>query len=178
MVNTTPTVAVTAASPTICTGQNTSLTLSGASTYTLLNTGSPVSSGAIITPTTTTTYSVQGSSANCTGAFTQQLITVNPLPVVTAVTSNTSICSGNTATLTAGGATTYTWTSTGSTNTVIAVSPAASTNYIVTGTDANNCSNTQTVGLVVNPTPTVTIAATSGNVMLRTNYHPNSSYGQ
>jgi gliding motility-associated-like protein len=162
-VNTTPTVAITAANATICNGQSTSLNLAGANTYTLLNTGNPVTSGASVSPTTTTTYSIQGSIGTCTSATTQQLVTVNPLPTVTAVSNATTICVNQSATLTAGGAQTYTWTSPASTNTVITVIPTTTTSYVVMGTDANNCVNTQTVTLMVNQLPTIT-ASTITNV--------------
>ena len=71
-------------------------------------------------------------------------IFVNPSPTVTASTSNTLICVGQTATLTSNGANTYSW-STSATGSVVAVSPTVNTNYTVTGTDINGCTNTSSI---------------------------------
>lgn len=76
-------------------------------------------------------------------------ITVNALPNVTGTASpGTSICTGDQATLTGGGATSYTW-SNGVTDGVAFTPTVGSTTYTVTGTDANSCTNTATVTLVV-----------------------------
>jgi hypothetical protein len=79
-------------------------------------------------------------------------VTVNSLPTVNASTSSSVICTlptQQTATLSATGAITYTWSN--STNgSSTAVSPSVTTTYTVTGTDANGCENmaviTQSVG--------------------------------
>ena len=68
-------------------------------------------------------------------------ITVNQLPNLNIVTNNNLLCTGQTASLTASGATSYTW-NTSSSNTVIAVSPTVTTSYSVIGTDNNGCKNT------------------------------------
>src|SRR5258706_2524339 len=95
---------------TICVGQSTMLTAGGANTYTCspstalsATTGSSVSAN----PSSTTTYTVVGDLNGCTGS-TQVTVTVNPLPVVT-VTTPAAICAGQSVTLTAGGASTYSW---------------------------------------------------------------------
>lgn len=59
-----------------------------------------------------------------------------------------TICAGNTVTLTATGASSYTWT-TGATTNTIAVSPTVTTTYSVTGTGTNGCVSTQTVNIAV-----------------------------
>jgi hypothetical protein len=71
-------------------------------------------------------------------------ITVNPLPTINAGTTNTLICSGQTATLSASGANTFTW-SPGGTGASIVVSPSVNTVYTVSGTDSNGCQNTTTI---------------------------------
>jgi hypothetical protein len=111
----------------------------GASTYTFS------SGSAIVSPTSTTSYSVTGtSSAGCvSSSATISNITVNPLPTITANSSASLICGPpfqGTATLTGGGASTYTWNTTATTNT-ISVTPSVTTSYTVTGTDANGCVN-------------------------------------
>jgi hypothetical protein len=55
--------------------------------------------------------------------------------------------------LTASGATNYTWDN-GVTNSVV-FSPSATLTYLVTGVDANNCSNSDQVTVTVNPLPII-----------------------
>lgn len=149
LVNPTPTVSVN--SPTLCVGQNTILTASGASTFTW-NTG-PTTATISISPTVTTNYTVTGSSgAGCTNT-TITTVSVNPNPTITV--NSASLCSGQTTTLTASGATSYTW-NTGPNTSVIIISPTITTNYTVSGS-ALGCSNSLTTSVIVNPNPTVTI---------------------
>ena len=91
---------------TICQGQSTTLTASGATTYSW-NNGLGAGNPKIVSPTTTTTYTVTGTTAGCVTTD-QVTVTVLPPPTVT-VSPNTAICAGASTTLTASGATTYTW---------------------------------------------------------------------
>jgi PKD repeat protein len=145
-VNSTPTV--TANSATICPGSSANLTASGGTSY-LWSTGATTSSISV-TPTSNTNYSVTGTSNGCP---TTKLVsvTVNTNPTVTA--TGVTICSGSSANLTATGATAYSW-NTGATTSSISVSPSATTNYTVTGSNFG-CTNTKTLSVIVNPTPTV-----------------------
>ncbi|MES2764037.1 MAG: T9SS type A sorting domain-containing protein [Bacteroidota bacterium] len=148
-VKATPTVAVSNA--TICSGTSANLTASGASTYSW-STGAGTASISV-TPTTTTTYTVAGTNTlNCSNTKTVS-VTVKTTPTV-AVT-NATICSGNAITLTASGATTYSW-STGATTASVSVTPSVATNYTVTGTTVG-CVNTKTVSVTVKTTPTVAV---------------------
>ncbi len=87
----------------------------------------------------------------CSGQSYSFSVTVNPEPVVNVTSAST--CAGQTAILTASGASTYTWsagaTSTG-TNTASASPPATHT-YTITGTNSYGCSNTTTSTVTVNP---------------------------
>lgn len=161
-VNTTPTVAVSDA--TICAGASTVLTASGANTYTW-STG-PTTATISVSPTVTTIYTVTGRAGHgntCTDTKTVT-VTVNQLPTVTAVANPTSICVGQTATLTAGGANTYMW-STSATTTVTTVTPSLTTVYTVTGTTSFGCISTKTVTVLVGPvTPTLTVNSSSFNI--------------
>ncbi len=71
-------------------------------------------------------------------------ITVNQLPNIGIVSNNTLLCVGETTSLTANGATSYTW-NTASSNTIISISPTVTTSYSVIGTDDNGCKNTSTI---------------------------------
>jgi len=65
-------------------------------------------------------------------------VVVNTVPVVSAVSSHSVLCSGFSSTLTASGANTYTWIAGPSTN-VYTVSPTSNTTYTVIGESANTC---------------------------------------
>jgi hypothetical protein len=126
-VNPLPTISVN--SGTICSGKSFTMTPSGAITY------SYSSGGAVVTPTIGTTYTVTGTDVNGCNNTTVSSVTVNATPVVS-VNSGT-ICSGNSFTIIPSGATTYSYSGGGA-----VVSPTASTNYTVTGTNTVNCSST------------------------------------
>ncbi|MDX2173381.1 MAG: SBBP repeat-containing protein [Bacteroidota bacterium] len=123
----------------ICNGSSFIITPSGANTYT-------ISGGAsIVNPTISSSYSVTGTDINgCVSSnFVVSSVTVNALPIINTTSSNSLICTGQTASINATGANTYTWSSGGIGSTEI-VSPTVTTNYTVNGTDANGCNNTST----------------------------------
>ncbi len=64
-----------------------------------------------------------------------------PSPTISAVSSTSLLCSGQTATLTGSGANTYSWNP-GGTGTTVVISPTVTTDYTLTATAANNCTNT------------------------------------
>lgn len=129
-VNATPTISVNSGS--ICSGNNFTITPSGASTYTIEG------GSAVKTPTATTSYTVIGkSTAGCVSStFAISSVTVNAVPVISV--PSTTICAGSTATLTASGANTYTW-NTGSNTAFITASPSSNTTYTVNGTSLQGC---------------------------------------
>lgn len=149
-VHATPTL-VTSSSPTagVCEGHTTTLTVTGALTYSWVGASAP-GANFVVTPAATTDYTVSGvSSAGCI-ASTVHNLNVFPAPVVTAVTNKQLVCSGGSATLTAGGANTYSWTNNSATTTTTVVNPLASTIYTVTGTyTSNGCSTENTVSVNV-----------------------------
>lgn len=144
-----------------CFGVAANLQATGGATYTWSPaTGLSCTSCAspVATPLSTTTYTVTGANASgCTGTD-QVTITVNPLPQVNAG-ADQGVCTGGSVTLNAGGAGTYNWspaTGLSCTNcTTPTASPAATTVYTLTGTDANGCTNSDQVTVTINPLPTV-----------------------
>lgn len=126
---------------TICEGKTTSLTASGATSFSW--TATILTSTISVNPVITTTYIVTGITAGCskTAAVT---VSVNALPVVTVSSSSTLSCLGESVTITSGGASTYSWDN-GANTASILVSPAVNTTYTVTGTDVNSCVNTATI---------------------------------
>jgi hypothetical protein len=146
-VNSLPTVTANITNSVICFGNLTTLNGSGASTYTW--TGG-VTNATPFSPTTTSSYTLTGTSvAGCTSTNSAvQSVTVNSLPSINASPSASMICFGQSATITASGATTYTW-NTNATTSLITVTPNISTSYTVHGTNANGCSSSGSVTILV-----------------------------
>jgi hypothetical protein len=155
VVNTLPTITV--ASGAICPGNSFTLTPSGAISYTY-------SGGTdIVSPQTTTNYSISGTSADgCVSALpaVATVSVVNTLTVT--ISGNSTICEGDTLYLTANGASNYLWDSGFTTNT-IAVSPQANATYSVLGV-SGTCTNSASFSVLVNPAPLISV--NSGSICL------------
>ena len=137
-----PSLTVSIAGPTIiCNGQSATLTASGATSYSW-DSGA-TSNSIIVTPSTTTNYSVLGAFATCTSNAAASL-SVAFQPTVTAFATNSVICIGNSGTITAFGATTYSW-NTGAITQYIAVTPSVNTTYTVTGVSSGICTSSAIV---------------------------------
>ena len=90
------------------------------------------------------------------------IITVNTLPIIT-TSNDTAICLGDCAQLNATGGTIYAWTPGSSLSDSAIFNPIAcpiiATNYLVTVTDANNCFDTSSVTVTINPLPIISASA-------------------
>jgi gliding motility-associated-like protein len=159
----TPTLSINQAS--ICAGQQTAtLTAGGAAGYTWtpstgLNTGS---SGTVIAnPTVTTTYTIVGANGNCRDMTTTQVV-VNPLPVMTV--NSATICSGASITLSASGASTYSWSPglflNATSGPSVTATPPASIVYSITGT-IGSCTAVVQSSVTVTPSPSLTVNSAS-----------------
>lgn len=140
-----PVLTIFADKQVVCAGKPVNISVSGASTYTW-STGSN-SSFITVNPTTGTSYTCIGSSALGCSAVMSQSVAVNALPVVTGSTDKAEICRGESATLTGGGAVSYAWSSSSIfvQSAVAVVAPVVNTTFILSGTDANGCTNTVSV---------------------------------
>ena len=142
--------------PTAILGNTITCSGSGSSTYSIANVSGATSytwslpagwSGSSNTNSISATPGASGVftvvAGNACGASPQQNlnVTVNPLPVITVSTNISVLCEGESATLTASGASTYTFNP-GGTGTSIVVTPPVTSVYTVSGTNANGCSNT------------------------------------
>jgi hypothetical protein len=141
-------ISLNSSSNPICIGQSVTLSTDAASN--IVWSGSPSTGNSIVvSPNVTTTYSVAGTStANC-NTNAQITIVVNPLPVLSAIVTPTTLCVGKTATIVANGASTYTWNG-GPTGTALLVTPGTTTSYNLTGTSPFGCLNSTTVSVNVN----------------------------
>ncbi|MBS1634568.1 MAG: gliding motility-associated C-terminal domain-containing protein [Bacteroidetes bacterium] len=139
----------------ICQGQQTILNASGATNYTWSNGASTPSVS--LNPNSTSSYTVIGSIGSCTQSVVTT-VTVDPIPIIT-ISGNTTICSGNTGTLNATGATTYSW-NTGNTGASLLINPGSASVYSVTGI-TGICSNTASIQVNVSPTPSLGITGST-----------------
>jgi PKD domain/Secretion system C-terminal sorting domain len=121
-------------------------------------------------------YSATFTDGNgCSGMSNSIAVTVNPLPTVSiSATGNTTLCQGQTVTITSSQNTGNAWSNGGINN---SVTVGTSGNYSTTYTDVNGCSaNSNSINVIVNALPQATITAngntsfcTGGSVTLSSN---------
>lgn len=144
---------------TVCAGESVTLTATGTGTISWNN---GITDGTAFVPTSSATYIVTLTSGACSNTD-QVLVTVNSLPTVSAG-ADQSVCAGASVTLNGSGVTNVVWN-----NGVIngtAFVPSVTTTYTVTGTDANQCTNTDQVLVTVNPLPTATAVPSTGTTLI------------
>ncbi|MES2566150.1 MAG: M43 family zinc metalloprotease [Bacteroidota bacterium] len=161
---TAPTLTLSPLSPTICfgTSQTLSVTTSGSNSI-LWSTGAGTSSISV-TPTITSSYNatVTNTVNGCSASKTTSVI-VNAIPSLTLNSTSASICAGQTVTLTASGASTYSWSPGAQTTTVITANPTGNSSYTVRGFNGS-CSSTKTITINVAATPSVITSITNTTI--------------
>jgi len=153
-VNPVPNPLVTPPSVAICSGQTTSFTASGGTSY-LWNNGSGNATINVAPPVTTTYTVTVTNNFGCTNSATA-VVNVNPLPTAIITPAAPSICPGSSVNITASGGASYLW-STGATTAMINVSPLTTTTYSVTVTSLFGCASVTSATVTVNPIPGVAI---------------------
>ena len=153
-----PTVSPVASSSSLCSGQSVTLTgVGNATNYAWSGGSGGITNGVGFTPGLTATYTVIGTSAlSCTASATIP-VTVVATPVAPPTAQPALICIGGSSTLTATGATNYTWTSatqTVNTATFVVTPNIGTTSYTVTKANAN-CVDVKVISVVTNPLPTI-----------------------
>ncbi|GIV29918.1 MAG: hypothetical protein KatS3mg028_0984 [Bacteroidia bacterium] len=153
-------ITVNPSSVNACVGTAVSFTATSTNTAATINwyagyTGTIViSTGSVITMTYTTPGVYTLYAGTCPGIVrTAVTITVSPTPTITV--NSSTICSGQSATLIANGASSYTWNTGATTNSVI-VTPTTNTSYTVSG-GSGSCIDSKTTQVIVNPSPTITV---------------------
>jgi hypothetical protein len=162
-------IAVTANASTtnICSGASVNLSTAGATTYSWTSNPAGFTSTSAtpsVNPTTTTTYSVVGTSNGCNSPAATITVNVNSASSLSITPSKSSICSGESVTLTASGGNTYSWSGPSSysgTGNPILVSPSATGTYTVTATTAAGCIATASQSITVTSAPSILIAGTT-----------------
>jgi hypothetical protein len=159
IVNPLPMVTATSSNDTVCAGDSVMVMGGGATSYTWDN---GVTDNVNFAAMSTTLYTVTGTDVN--GCMNTDTVTVhvNALPMVTATSSNDTVCAGDSVMVMGGGATSYTWDNGVTDNMNFAA--MSTTLYTVTGTDGNGCMNTDTVTVHVNALPMVTAAASDDTI--------------
>lgn len=163
--STNPNLSITAVSSqsVICSGNSVSLTAGGATSYTWLPinlTGSMV----VVSPGTSNVYTVIGATlSGCPNTASLSQI-VNPTPTLLTSASSTFICSGQSITLSASGANTYTWQPGALSGSVQVVSPLFTGTYTLTAHNTFSCSASALISLSVNPTPTLNVSVSNSFV--------------
>jgi gliding motility-associated-like protein len=149
-VNPNPVISATSFPPVICIGTSSSLSASSDISGTSFDwipgglSGSPV----VVTPATSTVYSVTGTASGCTATATVD-ITINPMPVVTITTADElPVCVGNSVTLQASGASSYTWASPPANTSSVVVTPLDNDTITVYG-ESQNCWDTASFAIPV-----------------------------
>jgi hypothetical protein len=157
-----PSVTVTAANATICSGNNAVLTANGANTYVWAPNGATTAINND-QPQNNTSYTVTGTNS-VTGCSNQAVINiaVKKSPTITGFAMPPVVCEGKTSNLSASGASTYTWAA-GGTGSVKTVTVTGAANYSVIGTGTNGCQASAVVAVASMPAPVV-----SANVSAQT----------
>ncbi len=160
VVSPNPTVNISTPTTSICIGDSLLLTGNGAINYVWLPSSSTGTS-IYVKPANSTGYSVVGTNSfGCTDTGFVN-ITVNTIPVLSVLPSKALICFPDTVTLSASGATSYTW-NTGATTTSISVLVFSNTNYTVSG--SNGCKSTTSFSLTGVNRPNVTITPSKSSL--------------
>lgn len=170
---TVPVISITPANPTLCLNATSTLTASGASSYTwsTLTAGSTVA----VSPTSNENFTVTGQNSDGCISTKVASVTVNPLPVVNVQPSTSvTICNGESASFTVSGGNTYTWNPGGSTSNVFSVTPSGASFYSVDVTDSKGCQNSALITLLVNSCTGIKENASNANFV---NVYPNPSTG-
>ena len=145
----TPTITI-AGTAAISAGATTSLTASGAATYTwtALGSSNPLS----VTPSATTFYSVTGSACGVNSAYVTYIVAVSASPSITV--NSGAICSGSSFTMDPTGGTWYRITG-GS----AVVSPTTNATYTVTSSNVAGCNGSAVSTVTVTARPIVSLLA-------------------
>jgi serine protease len=147
-----PIPSATATPPAICIGNSSTLNALNGVSYQW--NGYPPSPTAtqVVSPTSTTIYTVTVTGSNGCSASQGVTVTVHTLPNANATANPLFICVGSSTLISATpGMTSYIWNPGGSTNAAFSASPSTTTIYSVTVVDGNGCTGTDTAKVIVDP---------------------------
>lgn len=152
----------------ICAGDSLQINVSGANAFSWAPAGGlSTTSGPTVkaSPSATTTYTLTGFNSLGCKTDTNIVLQVNPLPLVNLAATQTTLCAGQTANLSASGGITYSWSPaiglSATSGATVGASPATSAWYYLTATDIHGCFGFDSIFLTVNPLPTPLISASA-----------------
>jgi hypothetical protein len=166
-----PTILVASTATAVCPFSTVSFTASGASTYTW-NTGP---NGPVLTVTAATNNTFMVQCSNGLGCISNKIVSVSTksVPLINIAATSTLVCAGEVVSLSAKGASSYTWMPGNTTGPNYTVAPAMSSVYAVNGLSANGCTNTAVVVIATDPCNNIVERALSP-----IRFYPNPSQGQ
>ncbi len=135
-----------------CPGNGVEISAQGADTY-VWEPGGMTGSTITVDPGSTTTYTVIGTTGNCSSSD-QVTVIVSAL----STSGNVAICEGQSTTLSASGYVTYTWDPGNVEASSIVVNPTMTTTYSLFASDPSGCFASDVVVVTVNPLPELTIS--------------------
>ncbi len=167
--NGTISASVTPQQTTICEGDTVTLNASGGTSYewtdqggTVLSNGSSVA----VSPSSSSEYYATISNSSCTETDTVD-VTVNSVPTTQVSPTDTTICNGDSVTLTASGGSSYNW-NTGDTTQAITVAPSSAQTYTVVASNGNCQGNFVSSNVTVDQNP-VAVANANDTVVALAN---------
>jgi gliding motility-associated-like protein len=154
----------------LCIGSSANIQLNGSPNYTWQPTTGLIfnnDSNATVTPSNSTTYTIIGGINTCKDTFTVNInVDVNPV-TISVITSEDSLCSNQSASITASGATTYLWSPSSGLNNInsnsVIATPSSNITYTVIGTNTF-CKDTSFISLNVLNTPTVSATPQNASI--------------
>jgi serine protease len=174
-VNPSPNVSIATTADTICSGTSVTLTASGATSY-LWSPGGQTTNAITVSPTSTTTYNVAGTTGGCTGNGFVTIYVMN-LPTVAnvTVTPSTTICQGTNVVFdgtSSTNASTYSWSfSQGSPSMSSSTNPFETVSFGAAGTHNYSLQITSACGtdtyngtITIEALPTVTANASATTI--------------
>ncbi len=149
-----PVLSLSANPYTVCPGKTSTLSATGANSYSWSGVGS--GSLAAVSPTAGQTFTVRGT--NTLGCSSYSTISVNTYTsaLVSITPSLASVCPSSVLGFTASGAVSYTW-NTGTVGPINTVTPAVNSTYTVYGSNAQGCVSSKTIAVTTKSVPVITI---------------------
>jgi len=149
----------------ICLGASVQLAASGASTYVwspATGLSCTTCANPVASPSVTTVYTVTGTATSGCKNTAQVTVSVDTIPSVKVIASDSTLCAGDTSQLQASGGTTYLWSPTAGLSCTNCPNPKANptvtTTYTVTGIGSTGCNSNASVTITVAPLPIVAAA--------------------
>jgi hypothetical protein len=144
-----------------------------------IGSGSVFSTPALSAAASASVYTYYAAATSCSsGTRAAFSVTVNAAPNLTLSATNVTVCEGKTTTLSVTGAASYNWKNnqqTVSSSASFVLTPTINAQYVVTGTNANNCTSTATISVVVSKCTGINTSLGDNKSLL---LYPNPSDGR